>query len=347
MDWILIVYISLIFVSLWGRNKKVDYLSVETSTNMRGIAAIGIVLHHMSEKTASGHFFGYLEMTGYLFVAFFFFLSGYGLLVQYQKKKEDYINDFFKKRILYIIIIYLLDIVLYSVADFLMGIKYTFWQIFKSIFVSGIAKNSWYITVLILFYIVFYVVFKWKAIKTIPQKIICVFAVQVVFVVFCLIIKAESFWYLSNFGFTMGMLWAYNKEKIDKWLNNRYFLVLCCLVIITAVLYLIPILSDRYIQANAAFCTRTVFRMISPLALVAITMLIDFKLKPSLFLWKWLGGISLEIYLIHGLVYTFLRSNFVYLESEVLWTTLTVLISIILAYPINLLNKRILKLLNH
>ena len=346
MDFILLAYGILIIIAvIIGRKKEDDYLSVETSTNLRGIAAIGIILHHISERTTGGMLFGYMAMTGYLFVAFFFFMSGYGLLVQYQKKKEKYLDGFIRNRLMYIVIIYLLDVVLYTVVKTLMGERYTPLQILKSIIVTGIANNSWYMVVLILFYFFFFLVFKCRIIKTIPQKIACIIAFETIFLIICLIRDVNGTWYLSNYGFVMGMIWAYYKDRIDILLKTKYFRCFVFVTLMLVFLYLTPVITDRLIGTNAAFWIRTLFRLFSPLSLVAFVLVLEFKFKPSLFIWKWLGGISLEIYLIHGLVYTFFRSNIIYIKSDLLWTVLTLAISIALAYPINLMNKQISRLI--
>ena len=346
MDFILITYIAIIIIAVFTNNKKdEDYLSVEHTTNMRGIAAIGIIIHHMSERTTGGYIFGYMAMTGYLFVAFFFFMSGYGLLVQYQKKKGKYLNGFIKNRLMYIVIIYLLDIVLYTVVKTLLGEHYTPLQILKSIIFTGIANNSWYMVVLILLYVSFYIIFKCKIIKTIPQKIACVFGVETAFFIICIFFKINPMWYLSNYGFVMGMIWANHKEKIDEFLKSHYIIALIISLIVAAFLNGTPILTDKLLSDEVAICVRTAFRLFSPLSLVALLLVFVYKFKPSLFIWKWLGGISLEIYLIHGLVYTVLRSNVLWVKSEVIWVVLTIAISIALAYPMNLFNKQIAKLI--
>ena len=346
MDIILIAYCVLIIIAVvLGRKTEDDYLSVECSTNLRGIAAIGIILHHMSERTTDGRFFGYMAMTGYLFVAFFFFMSGYGLLVQYQKKKEKYLDGFLKKRLLFIVVVYLCDVAFYTIVKTLMGYRFTFLEILKSIFITGIANNSWYMVVLILFYFSFYFVFKCKIINSVSKKIFYIFLIETIFLIFCLIIEANPMWYLSNYGFVFGMLWAYYKEKIDGILESKYAIALICVVIITAFLNISPVLTDKSFSADAAFWIRTLFRLVSPVSLVALFFILVYKFKPSLFVWKWLGGISLEIYLIHGMVYTYFRSDVVYIESDMLWTLLTIVISVALAYPIHLLNKQLAKLL--
>ena len=345
MDYILLVYAALIVFSFFGKNKSEDYLSVEYSSNMRGIAAIGIILHHMSERITGGILFPYLGVLGLILVCFFFFLSGYGLTTQYMKKKEHYLNGFIKKRGMYIVIVYLLDVAFYAIARALLGNKVSITVFLKSIIFGGVAENAWYMIIQILLYFAFYFVFKLRFINSIPKKIACVFALETAFVIFCVIKKESNVWYMSNYGFVLGMLWAYYKEKIDAVLKKHYYLVLFGVLLIFGIFYASRMLSDRLGIEALSSVVHFLFLVLIPVVYVIILVVLEYKLKPNWFIWKWLGGISLEIYLIHGFVYIVLRSNIIWIENDILWTLLTIVISIAMAYPISLMNKQIAKFL--
>ena len=62
-------------------------LSKETSLSLKGIFCIGIVLHHLAQRTSIG-FLQPLCSAGTFLVAGFFFLSGYGLMAQLQEKRQ-------------------------------------------------------------------------------------------------------------------------------------------------------------------------------------------------------------------------------------------------------------------
>ena len=342
MDIIFLIYCLLIAAAVIPRKReKPDYLSVECTTGMRGIAAIGIILHHMAERTAGGFLFSRLVMVGYLLVSFFFFLSGYGLLVQYRKKGESYLHGFLKSQVLYLVVIYILDVLLYDVFDCLMGNPHTLAEIAKAIVFSGIAKNAWYMIVQILCYLAFYFVFRCRAIKTLRAKILVVFLLQTAFCLLCILHGVSSVWYLSNYGFSLGLLWAYQKDRIDSFLNRRYAVGLLIAVLLFCGFYGSPVMVDRFIGGGFAKVFRTVCRLISSPLSVALVIVIGFRLKPVLKLWNWVGSISLEIYLLHGLVYSILRSRYIFVESEILWTVLTVVLSVALAYPVSKLNRMI------
>lgn len=347
IDILFFVYCILIIASCVHRTPLPvddDYMSVEHTTNMRGIAAVGIIMHHLSERISedNGMFFSKLPVAGYLLVTFFFFLSGYGLLIQYNKKKVTYLNGFLVKRVLYLIIVYLLDILLYLLAGIITGKTYTLWNIFKSIFISGIASNSWYMIVLIEFYLAFYCIFKCRKIEKLSDKIIAVFVFQVLYFVVLKLLDFSPMWYLSNFGFSLGMIWAYNKDELDELLEKKYKYALLIATVLFCFFYGTPVITDRVCSEKVAEIIRIIFRLISSPMSVVLLVVLSFKCRPSMKLWNRLGGISLEIYLIHGLVMTLLK-NSLHVQNGFIWTVLTIIISVLIAAPVHKMNELIAK----
>ena len=81
VDLIIIVLgLFVIGSAYWGRLEKHDSTySSQTMNCIKGIFAIMIVLFHLSQHINRGVFFMVIGDTGYLSVAVFFFISGYGM----------------------------------------------------------------------------------------------------------------------------------------------------------------------------------------------------------------------------------------------------------------------------
>lgn len=83
--------------------------SKQATVPLRGLLAIGIVLHHLSlrlvEASPDCHWI-WLQFSfwGAPIVAVFFFLSGYGLMVSLITKGQEYLDGFLKKRLLKIVL---------------------------------------------------------------------------------------------------------------------------------------------------------------------------------------------------------------------------------------------------
>ena len=96
MDFFVLILFS-VFVYLIPGNDK-DYLAVQSTSGMKGIMAIMIIFHHISQHVTTGITFSNFNYMGWYIVSVFFFLSGYGLYTQFTIK-DNYLYNFFKKRV--------------------------------------------------------------------------------------------------------------------------------------------------------------------------------------------------------------------------------------------------------
>ena len=126
---ILTIIIPILFISLLFAQSKFykkdewneDYLSKTQTKIIKGFCAVGIVLHHLAQKTAAPwleskyiiHGLDFFVNIGYLFVGAFLFISGFGLYKSL-KANENYFENYFSRRILPIIIAYLTTNLVYS-----------------------------------------------------------------------------------------------------------------------------------------------------------------------------------------------------------------------------------------
>lgn len=82
---------------------------MEVTLPLRGVLAMGIVIHHISLRVVDAipggmWIFPQFQFWGAPIVAVFFFLSGYGLMVSLITKGENYLDGFLKKRLLKIVL---------------------------------------------------------------------------------------------------------------------------------------------------------------------------------------------------------------------------------------------------
>ena len=130
---------------------------------LQGIAALGVALHHIAQKSCgSWHPHQYIVHgldifldLGYIFVAVFFFISGIGLYKSL-KTKPDYLKHFFRNRILPIIIAFYLGEFIFLAARLLMGEPMTAAKMLW--YISGLHMantNGWYLVVIPFFYLFF------------------------------------------------------------------------------------------------------------------------------------------------------------------------------------------------
>lgn len=139
-----------------------DYLAPKQSKTVRGVAAIFILFHHLSFKICveGSIFYNCYAYVGILCVAVFFFYSGYGLTISLRNKK-NYMQGFIRKRFLTILVPYLMIAFIYWIWSAMNGNPYSIRYMLLS-YLSGypFVENSWYVVVILFYYLVFYILVK-------------------------------------------------------------------------------------------------------------------------------------------------------------------------------------------
>lgn len=328
MNIIFVLFLIIIALSLRPSRRgqfNGAYLSIENTTAFRGILAVTIVLHHIAEKISGAVLFQQLVHTGYMIVALFFFLSGYGLIVQYKKKGEDYLKGFWKKRILYLVLIYILVSLTYYPFHCWRGKEMGWAAIYDSL-VNGhtIATNSWYIIVQIAFYIILWTSFQFS--KNLMKVFGWITTFTTILNIALVASPYGSVWYISNYAFPLGIIWAIKEQDWLESIQKHYWLALA------ACLFVFGVSSALH---------GTIARMISSCAITSFCVIGLMKVNICGNIWKHLGKISLDIYLLHALAYMFLRSEAINISNDVLWTIGTLILTYILSQAGHLISSNI------
>ena len=165
-----IAYYFLIVLCFWGAKVKFgrkefneDFASLDTMKSLRGFAAIGVILHHISQEDIfqKSKVLTPFVNAGAYFVAIFFFCSGYGL-IKSLNTKENYLKGFVKNRIVKAIILpFYVNVLLYGLALAITGAKMPATQWITN-FAGLTMMNSyaWFPIVLTILYLTFFLTFR-------------------------------------------------------------------------------------------------------------------------------------------------------------------------------------------
>ena len=265
------VYVLILALFIWGGKfagfKKdqfhEDSSSLESMKSLRGFAAIGVILHHISQESAfqwAGGGYGkpgelsIFVNAGYLVVAIFFFCSGYGLIKSLETK-PDYLNGFMKKRVLKTLVIpYYVSIAIYGILRFLSGEEMPAAQWITNIIgITMMNEYAWYPIIAAILYTAFYLIF-----KNIKNQKVCYTLMAVIIVAlgvgFCFnghfvwwagprnwwlneaselhnkwwtqqkIFWLSGEWWINSCpALFIGMLFAHNETKIRDWFRKAYW----------------------------------------------------------------------------------------------------------------------------
>lgn len=268
--------------------------SKQATVPLRGLLAIGIVLHHLSlrlvEASPDCHWiWSQFSFWGAPIVAVFFFLSGYGLMVSLITKGQKYLDGFLKKRLLKIV----LPLVLCSIVFEATSI--TLWgQIADFRKDWPFLPNCWFCVTIIIYYIAFYItalLFKSSPIKVAYSMWLFSFVYVFLFKVmdFC------NWWYQMVLSINIGMTLAYYETAIRNVLYKYKRAVVLLLFLLT------------FLSAYWASCSKTDNFPVGMMVLSLVVGLLIYSslcLRPikSNRLLTFFGRYSFEIYLIHGAV---------------------------------------------
>ena len=263
------------------------------------------------------------QALGFLSVAIFFFLSGYGLLASYRKKPES-IQAFAKNKILPFYSINVLLIGIYCLLSVLLGTGVSADSIVRSLTFGGtVIKNGWYIQVQLLYYWMFYLVFRIRKDKS---WLLPMLFLHCVYVVACIASGLSSLYYERTLVFVFGMIWAEKRSNIDEWAEKGGYILWGTMCVLFAGSYLLS-----YI-ASPVF-----FRGLSYFFLIPTVMLLIRKINIQNAVTRFLGSISLEIYVLQGVFLTLFHSSIVVIENSYLYIAVvsaTTILSAFLIHPL-------------
>lgn len=293
-------------------------LTVSTSNFLRGVLSIIIVLHHL-QFVVDIPVLSVFKPLGAPAVSIFFFISGYGLMSSVLKNPIVYFQGFWKKRLFKILIPFLLASILFH----LLNEK----TISLSAAISALVFKgetqlpySWFVYSIILFYIFFYISFKVFDVDH-GVKVALVFVLVLLYMVLTKeILNFERAWWVSAIAFPVGILVKLKEVSISEILNTKRRVLLTIGGLICLILFFYSFQKEwLYVPVYMLF----------PLVSISVLNLVTLSYsKLSLFL----GGISYEIYLIHGIwIYCF-RTNTVFLSPDWMYVFVVLIATIFTAY---------------
>ncbi|MCI2047289.1 MAG: acyltransferase [Faecalibacterium sp.] len=291
-------------------------LGREGAKCIQGICAVAIILHHACQAIENaGMNPGALLLfrdAGVLFVAVFFFFSGYGLLKSVQTK-PDYLKGFLRHRLLTVLIPFWVCTVIFGLAGMAAGEGVPLW-VFAVELTGWWPANDhmWYVIELVLLYVLFWAVFRraknlGRALAGLSVPIIAFVLAGPLFGHGGMWFQGE-WWYNTTLLFLAGAWMAYAEQPVTAFLRRHFVPLLCgfavgFVALFAATSYVLTAWSYWGTLAGAYGCLAVQEPMV--LCWVALIVTILQKVRFENAASRFLGEIGLEIYLLHNL---FLRA---------------------------------------
>jgi peptidoglycan/LPS O-acetylase OafA/YrhL len=251
-------------------------MNKDCTTTIRGIAILIIIIGHVG---VSGFDIRIFNPFGGIGVAMFLFLSGYGLTESY---KKNGFGGFWRKKILRIVIPYLVWIPIYHIVMRVSPIE-------LSTEIKAIPRY-WFIEYLVIAYIVFYLVFKYIKDYAITTIVI----IGIISFLTTNNLRAEQ-----AFSFLCGILLSLNKSGFEKQSTRNILIFACALFLIGVTALLVkqsPILRVYDLESLQFRFLNLFIKLPIGVSLILLTyLLIPKGNKPLMHI----GDLSYELYLGH------------------------------------------------
>lgn len=321
-------------------NMTNDYFSKEAVNNMKGLFAIMVLVHHIFMKVlvlpegsvaefVTHHF-------GYWAVSAFFFFSGYGLMVS--SKKEGYRDSFLRNRVLPIFLINVALVAVYTLEKVVLNIPFTYSKVLASLFIGETVVNfGWFMQIIVIFYLLFCLSSYFNKRSTEVLMLLIV-----LYVVVCMSLHLNDYYYLSSFSFPLGAYFCKYKERTDNNLcrigNLTPVVTGLLFVIIMSVLYLLQtgMLRMGYLSLPLYFIE-------GPVLMCFVVAFMKTVVVDSCLL-AFCGSISFAVYVMQGFVYNLLRNGFWIVEDKVIAAIIWFAGTIIIAYLTQPVLNKIMKM---
>ena len=350
-----IIYIIVFGLLLSGikktKNNSWNYenMSYDQTKSFLGFCSVIIVFHHIAQDTC-GPWLGPLYLrhglelflsAGYPAVSVFFFCSGFGLYKS-AKNKPDFFKHFLLVRLIPIIFPALLATIVFVFFRMIQKPPFIINNPFSINSHETLNPYIWYIPCIILLYILFYIGF--GRIKNDLIGIIVVAIGTLGYVIFCYSLGYGTFWFNSIHMFLVGIIVSKYEKAIFESCINHYLIKLLCSLLLCVVLWFVV----EEIGAEERLL-KSIFQILFTFGFVSFYYLASMKLRVGNMVLSFLGRMTLELYLVHGIFVKLFgyymavgsQSPVLYIDNILLYSLVVFALSIPVSYCISILDKRI------
>lgn len=277
------------------RENQLSICQKEKANALKGIAAVGVMLGHITPLEQL------FSISGCLFVGLFLFYSGYGLMVSVERE-PNYLHGFFHKKLVQIYLPFVIAETVHTILTAVFAGNAVSLKSPESIgrFLGIPLSNAilWYVWEILALYVVFACCH-----RLVKQKRIRVLIYGLSYILFCFLCvwkDVGNWWYLSTFAFLVGLFVKDQEKLVQKWLSKQWFQSVSILVFIGILIaYEIVMLKELTIAGISTGMIATACSMVAVPLFVIVTAVVfeRFSLKQGVF--SFLASVSYDIYLWH------------------------------------------------
>ena len=313
-------FFSVLLIILLGISvkRKGDFLGKETTDTLKGFLMLLIVFHHILNMVGYPKNFEWLFAIGFLSTGLFFFISGYGNWISFQKSDKTsitWLTSRVKRLYQSFLSCFILMVICMLIAGNYVNVGYDFSakHILKDIVTFSLPNTiNWFPKVFLICIIVFFII--GKIFKNELIRLILLVILTIVYMVICIkVLNLETYWYNSVACFTLGCIIAKYRfiiDRIEKLIKNKSKILVVLMVLIFTVLSAFLLHIVKY--SNRLYFIQPIYSLFVCIIFACATFFLSFE---NSFM-KFCGKYSFEIYLFHTIflkiIFLFRINTFVY-----------------------------------
>ncbi len=345
----LFLYLFLLYSLFWGAKRSpkgqfyTDAFSLDATLPLRGFFMLLVVFHHLSQQLVHPGSLKFLQGIGLLCVSYFFFQSGYGLTKSY-RENPSYFHAFFRRRYCRLLTPFFLCNLIYLAVNAFFGVSYTPGRFLKCLAgLELVNTHAWFILTIALFTFAFYVIFRFVPGRRTRYALL--FGFQLLYAAFCmhrgtgLQLFEGPWWFNSSILFLVGALFSGYESAFIRFMRQNYRMLAILSVPLFGLFYLVSVYAagafPYQIQDLPPLSPKMLgswFTLLwQSLAVISFCMavnLFSLKIRCSNPFLRFLGKISVELYLIHGLFIQLCKGQLFTLKNDALFLLLVPLLSV-------------------
>lgn len=337
----------LLFLVLYKiKSKKIDSNSFECldkkqTSSINGIFVLIVFFAHfisyIPNPTKLDSCFIAIPLFGsQLIVVPFLFYSGYGLMESFKSKGIEYIKSIPTRRFLKLFIDFAIAITSFLIVQTIIGTYFPFSQILLSYTAwKSIGNSNWYIFATFCFYFIIFVSFMTfknnKYFALLFTNLLSIFYIVILYFVFN---NTNHYFYNTFMCLPFGMWFSLYKEKIVKFLSNKYTYLIVLILLLVSIILLYKLFY------NNPF----VFNFISILfALTIFLFTMKFQIQNKFLLL--LGKYTFWIFILQRIPMIVFKKIGIANFNIFVYFVITFVVTLLLAYAYNWLSEKISKII--
>ncbi len=304
----------------------------QNSTAMWGFWCLIVILVHIP-AAYQNRIQDMIGSFAYIGVTFFFMTSAYGLKLGIKNNPES-IRHFWRKRLPKLLVPMFLVNMIAILFGFMENTSVSPWILIK--------VNGW-VWWLLVCYIIFWAVNRFLASRGGGQDIIICILITAFSVIVYFVKEhiSSNTWCPEVFGFVWGIVFSNVKDKFAAWTERKWLTKSCVSCMLAG------IAGAAYLKFKpVAFFGDYLLKIFLGVLIITFILVLNSHIKIENPVSLFLGGISYEVYLLHGSVFGLISYMFPRIGSGlfiICSIALTVLVSFVVGLCSNFLNQLISK----